>query len=359
MLRLLTALVACTVICSAAARAADDLPSKQPANLEPWQPGSPFKFGKKEKKEDKFRQSLSGVACPATSARPRVCLAVFDEGPEARYLLLDERSYRADDERVVLRPGDGELDGEAAATDGAFYYVTGSHSAKRNSCESNPDSRFVIRFRIDPATGRAARVNGALADYQATGRLWEVMAAHPQLAAFVGEKMCLGTEPPEKAPQLEGRNGVNIEGMTIRDKRLFFGFRGPVKGGVAKILSVAPDALFAGGDASPQVFDVEVGEGRGIRDLLAVSDGILVLAGPDDDDGDVGWIVLRWDPASPGQAKKLAHLDLTGVKKRPCDETVKPEALLVLEDAPPQAYRVLVLSDGLCDGGPLEFALPR
>ena len=62
-----------------------------------------------------------------------------------------------DAEPVVLRASTGELDAEGAATDGRYFYVTGSHSAKRGDCASNPGSRHVIRFRLDPATGRALR----------------------------------------------------------------------------------------------------------------------------------------------------------------------------------------------------------
>ena len=65
------------------------------------------------------------------------CLAAFDEGGEARYLVIKDKAYAIDNERLVVRPDDAELDAEAAATDGAFYYVTGSHSAKRKDCANN------------------------------------------------------------------------------------------------------------------------------------------------------------------------------------------------------------------------------
>jgi hypothetical protein len=41
---------------------------------------------------------------------------------------------------------------------------------------------------------------------------------------------------------------------------------------------------------------MKAGAGRGIRDMLAVPEGVLVLLGPDDDNGkDVGWSVALWD----------------------------------------------------------------
>jgi hypothetical protein len=54
----------------------------------------------------------------------------------------------------------------------------------------------------------------------------------------------------------------------------------------------------------------------------------------------------------------LAVLDFSQVKLRPCDAALKPEAITVLKETP-SAYQLLVLSDGMCDGGPLVFTVPR
>src|SRR3954465_3668239 len=76
----------------------------------PWNASEGFKF---EKKERKTRQSMSGVACPTISSGQHICLAVFDEGTEARYLVIRDNAYTVDNERVILRSGAGELDAEA------------------------------------------------------------------------------------------------------------------------------------------------------------------------------------------------------------------------------------------------------
>jgi hypothetical protein len=355
-----TALLAC------AAGAAPSEPPRIAPQGGPWDAGRGFSF---EHKVKKTRRSLSGIACPANASGQRLCLGAFDEGGEARYFVLGDGRVAPDGERVILRPGKVELDAEAAATDGAFYYVTGSHSAKRSSCASNPDSRHVIRFKVDPATGRGLRTtDGKLAGLEDTGALWALMATLPGLKDHVGEEMCLGGQSPGQppnAPDKAGRQGVNIEGLAIRNGRLFFGFRGPAIDGTAMILSVDADALFKGGDARPKLSTITVGQGRGIRDLLAVSDGILVLAGPDDDKANTAldWVVLRWDGEDSGNAVKqpraLATLDLSHVKLRKCDEELKPEALVVTEDRPGQPYRAIILSDGMCDGGALGFSIPR
>jgi hypothetical protein len=191
------------------------------------------------------------------------------------------------------------------------------------------------------------------------------MSTTPQLQAHVGDSMCLGTEPPRDAPQLTGKRGVNIEGLAVKNGRLFFGFRGPAYHGKAYILAVDADALFSGGEARPTLSTINVGEGRAIRDLLAVSDGVLVLAGPDDDGKNerAGWLVLRWNEQqtlnADGQIKALAVLDLSNVKLRSCDHEPRPEALAITADKPDEPYQALIFSDGMCDGGPLRFPIPR
>lgn len=351
------------LIPSTAETASNDPPIVAPTSG-PWDAGDGFRF---EKEEKKTRRSLSGVACPANASGRRLCLAVFDEGAEARHLTIENKSEVTDNERIVLRTGDIEhieLDAEAAATDDAYYYVTGSHSAKRKECANNPDSRHVIRFRVDPAAGRALRdparpgeATGTLAGYADTPDLWTLMTTVPDLKDHVGDKMCLGSEPPD------GKRGVNIEGLAIMDGRLFFGFRGPARDGQSSILAVDAHALFEGGDANPKLFTITVGRGRGIRDLHAVKDGILVLAGPDDDSGNetVGWVVAHWNGPDVGDdARTLARLDLSRVERRACDDSkIKPEAIAVIGDDPGKAYELIVFSDGLCDGGPLAFTIPR
>ena len=333
----------------------------------PWDSGPGFQFDLKKKQLQKTRQSVSGIACNLNAAQQRICLLAFDEGAEARYATLERQALRIDAEPVVLLGTTDELDAEAAATDGRYFYVAGSHSAKRGDCASNPGSRHVIRFRLDPATGRALRApTGALVDHADSGRLWPLMQAQPELAPYVGERKCLGDEPPDKAPTLAGQQGVNIEGMAVQGGQLYFGFRGPVLDGVARVLAVNAEALFSLQPTSApktSVTRLALGPHRGIRDMVAVKTGVLLLAGPDDSRANqgAGWTVAWWDgKAAAGvvQPRLLAALDLSGVKLRRCDKELKPEAITVLEETP-TAYKLLVLSDGLCDGGPLAFTVPR
>ena len=342
----------------------------------PWNSGAGFGFDLGKKKTLKTRQSVSGMACNLNAQQQRICLIAFDEGVQARYAVISDQRLAPDPEALLLRvaTADVELDAEGMATDGRYFYVTGSHSAKRSDCASNPESRHVIRFRLDPVTGRAMRSPaanpvGGWVDYADTTRLWRIMQAQPALAAYVGERKCLGSEPPPKAPSLTGQQGVNVEGLAVQGGSLYFGFRGPVsagvegEGGVAKVLAVDADALFTDGEPRATVTHIALGAHRGIRDMVAVKNGLLLLAGPDDNatNKSVGWTLAWWDGKSSGQTvvpKVLAALDLSGVKLRGCDEELKPEAITVLRETP-EAYQLLVLSDGMCDGGPLAFTIAR
>ena len=290
----------------------------------------------------KTRRSVSGVACSDRSAELG-CLIVFDEGTQARFAHLAAGAYSALAPHVELQSGVGELDLEAAATDGVWYFAAGSHSVKRKSCAPNPDSRFLARFRVDPNPS-----SGRPKDLQTTSRLWELLSRDKTL----GAGNCLGD------------GGLNIEGMAVKGGRLFFGLRGPARDGSAIVFAVDADALFDGRDARPSTHALPLGPGRGVRDLVAVSDGLLVLAGPDDNPANAGagFVLLFWDGVA-AQPKSLATLSTEGVVRADAvtgcnDKEVKLEALAVLSETP-DLYRVIVLSDGLCDGGPLIFDVAR
>src|SRR5262245_16422351 len=332
--------------------AADDLaPPRVKPESGPWTPTGSFSFEGDDEKVEKLRQALSGIACHDLSSPQHRCLAVFDEGVEARYVTIEDGSYSLDDEKVILATGDGELDAEASATDGKHYYVTGSHSVRRKAnCEANPSSRQVIRIAIDQTTGKARHepADGPVRENDG-GRLWSLMSQSDEFKEHVGK--CLGGTT----------QGVDIEGLAIKDGRLYFGFRGPAKGGIAEILAVDADALFTGGDRS-WITPIKIGKDLGIRDLQAVKDGFLLLIGPDDseENKNKSSIISFWDGGrgDTAEAKPLAELDLTGVKRPICDKKPKPEALAVTEDAPDH-YKIVVLPDGMCDGGPLAFRIER
>ena len=306
-------------------------------------PGFTFPNADKPKK---LRRALSGIACPNELDGPRRCIAVFDEGGEVLYAMIDSMSMMPQPERILLLAGNGELDAEGAARDGNFAYVTGSHSRKRDPCVANPDSRHVYRLALQP-DGRMQSSSPPVGD---RGRLWRLMSASPVLGPFVDK--CLG----------RAGHGINIEGLAARNGQLYFGFREPAQDRTAHILRVAARALFEGGDLAPRLFTLEAGKASGIRDLLAVPEGFLILIGPDDDSKEnIPWWIGFWD-GSDARAditvRQLAELELPVVSGDDCQKEIKPEAMTLLADGP-DFRRVLILSDGMCDGGPLVFRIRK
>ena len=323
----------------------------------------------KRKKQLRVRQSVSGIACALNAKQQRVCLLAFDEGTQGYFARLDGAVLTPVGKPVTLISGDGELDAEAAATDGRYFYVLGSHSPRRSDCSARPESRHVVRFARDPETGRALKpgvvtraINTVMGESAPAGfadstRLWAIMQAQPALAPFVAKGQCMGDN-----------GAVNLEGMAVQGGRLYFGFRGPAVAGAATVLSVDTDALFdptGRADAKAVVSTVALGAHTGIRDMVAVTGGFLLLAGPDDERASqkaVDFSVWFWDGRSAGTqrlpARPLATLDVQRVALRSCDDELKPEAITVLRETA-RSFEVLVLSDGLCDGGPMRFVLPR
>src|SRR5215212_1349665 len=129
---------------------------------------------------------------------------------------------------------------------------------------------------------------------------------------------------------------------------MHLGFRAPVLSGKAFIVSVPVQAVFGSGALTPTVHTIALGPNVGILDLATVSDGILILAGPTQELAGASSLFHFND--STGQVKPVAQL------VEPVDR--KGEGLLVLEENL-EFYRVLVLYDGVADGGPIEYIVPR
>ncbi|WP_165419613.1 DUF3616 domain-containing protein [Rhizobium ruizarguesonis] len=286
-----------------------------------------------------------------------ICLVAFDEGAEARTIAINEAEYEVRKKSIDLGTDDTEMDTEAVAADGAFYYVSGSHADKRDHCEVNEGSHRLVRIAYDPTTGLPLlKSNGKLKDLEDGFDITNVLS--DDLRGSVGK--CLGSD--------EG--GFDIEGMAAYDGRLYFGLRGPTApdetaagaGTVAYVFEAGTSPSLVTQDNARDPFRICVASGRAIRDMASVDGGILLLLGPDDDNRDVGWSIAFWevdesaDRASPIDAVDLGSLDLSEAKRADCDQDVKPEGMAVLSsrsEGTGKAYRLAIFSDGMCDGGPV------
>lgn len=303
--------------------------------------GPPWKVKPAFEKTDKVREAISGAACALTL--PPTCLAVNDEKSYAQFFAIKGRKIVP--HRLIRLVPDGtepgELDIEGVAYDRGFFYVTGSHGAPRDPrAVIDPSRFFIFRFRVNERTGKPRfRFDDDMVDTTAivrTNALREVIKATAEIGPFAEKPL--------------GENGANIEGMAVRDDRIYLGFRGPSVDGRAFILAVNANGVFGNEPMKETVHPIRLGPATGIRDLavLRKDKGMLLLAGPVGESG--VYSVHYWDGQSD-ETKPLANLG--GVPAGG-----KPETLLVLSERA-KHYRVLVLIESIANGNPLEYLILR
>jgi hypothetical protein len=270
--------------------------------------------------------------------------------------------------QILKRDGDGyavirdlplndtgkEIDIEGIACEGDTVYVIGSHSWVRETIKDDKPfdknrAKFaqlhppegdkyardrLFRFRLD-ASGKPFEI--------AETSLRKVLDANPILAPF--------TKVPSK------ENGIDIEGLAVRDGRLYVGFRGPVlRGHYAPILACRFDDPADG----PELMFVQLG-GYGVRDITRVKGGFLILAGAVAE-GDHDVKLYFWDGHDclagerPDGSKRGRCVPLAEVP--PPSKKAKAEGLTVLKEAADH-YEILVVFDGAPGGAPTKYRAPK
>lgn len=312
---------------------------------------SPFgQPGDDEARRLKESEDISALACAdADDAGWRICLLVADDVRYGHFLALQNGVLHlgATLDLVPSRlEGDKvkEMDAEGAAYvrhgSRGYFYVTGSHGAARGDAAYQPGRFRVVRLLYDPASGSVLRA-------QTSDKLAPWFLRFRALKPYA----CRRGHTCKPLDQ----KGANVEGLAEKDGMLFFGFRAPTDLGMAYVLEIAPDALFGRSTARPRLRPVNLGIGCGVRDLVAVKGGFLVLAGLDVSEQpqrSYRSFIHFWD----GRSETVTPLGSLASS----DKGGKPEALLVLSDNPGQAdYSILVLSDGVAGGAPKVYAVPR
>jgi hypothetical protein len=172
----------------------------------------------------------------------------------------------------ALAKRDQETDTEAITYADGYVYVTGSHSARRRLTREDLSVRRnrerLLDVRQEESRNRLYRVpfdshSGKLGKPESID-LTKRLRKDPLLHRFYG------------VPSKE--NGIDIEGLAYRDGRLAVGFRGPVlRDNFVPVMHLDFDR--------PKKYRLSFVrlEGQGIRDLVAVRDGYLILSGPIND----------------------------------------------------------------------------
>jgi hypothetical protein len=271
-----------------------------------------------------------------------------DESHTVQILKRDGDRYRVFGE-VILDDNKKEIDIEGITAEEDIVYVVGSHSRVRKTVkekntfqenrqqillvEREESREWLYRFRID-ADGKGLQ--------RESTTLMPAIEQDPVLKDF--------TRVPSK------ENGVDIEGIAVRDGLLYIGFRGPVlRDNYVPIMTGRFGSPFS--DAS-LVF-VKLG-GRGVRDLTPVRDGFLILAGPVGD-GPGSYQLYFWDGRDclPGQRvpeEKAGRIEL--LSEVATAANAKAEGVAVLEESN-SVYEVLIVFDGVKNGGATRYRVAK
>lgn len=255
-----------------------------------------------------IRESLSSVVrvgphlflgCDETATLERVTDQGGGRFGEHRTYLLSEL--------LDLPAGEDEVDVEGLAWDPPYLWVAGSHSRKRGKVGKEMDydeaseeladvdveeNRYLVaRIPLEMDMGQGGLVPRrkcpdpedpdrtlTAARLKGSGRksvLMRAMEDDPHLHRF------------RKIPGKD--NGLDIEGLAVRDGRVFLGLRGPVLRGWAVVLELHPKESSGAGRLKLKKVDDDGArirkhfldlDGLGVRELTQDGDDLLVLAGP-------------------------------------------------------------------------------
>jgi hypothetical protein len=308
-------------------------------------------------------ENLSGIACLRPRAGgSRECLVVNDENQAAQRTRLSGGVLAPGAAVPLIGPGlpvDArgsapsigcpagqddfeELDGEGVASvpnaegRGGTYYVVGSHGCTRRGAKTRLSTFLLARIPVDG--------EGTLGAPELTWRLTGALRSDDSIGPFFGQALTTG-------------NGLNIEGIAATREELLVGMRAPSVKGQTYIATVQIAALFAPGSSDyagrTNVEPVLLGENAGIRDMTLLPDGrLLILSGPAQEQPEVDYRLWMLDIRTGANRTLtcLGHLE----EVRANNVVVKAEAVAVLsvEDS---SARVLILFDGVRNGGPREY----
>ena len=269
---------------------------------------------------------------------------VADEGAKIQILEKKGRKRYKVVETIALWEEDKEADLEAVATEGKTLYAIGSHSRKRlkvrkklsreenrrrlATLEAEAGRKVVVRWTLDE--------DGKLIDRD-TMHLEDLILNDPILHRFAS------------IPSKE--NGIDIEGLAVRDGRMYVGFRGPVLRG-----NFVPVWILGFGAKDYEVVFLNLG-GHGVRGMAEVEGGFLVLAGPvGDSPGD--YVLYFWDGRDcvPGEGQRACDFDRLGVVETPKGGKAEGVALI---DEQQKGWKVLVVYDSAAEGKPTLFQVDR
>src|SRR5262245_2269248 len=250
-------------------------------------------------------------------------IQVFEPGgDDSFHWIRDERIYTVD------RSHCGNADFEALALEGDRLYVVGSHSFAHKKQDSD-DSYKNNRKRLLEFETTDDRCIGSRTLYQfsidSQARLTDPdNPRRIELAPVLMQSKLLSTF--SAIPSKE--NGIDIEGLAVKDGMLYLGFRGPVlRQNYVPVIRIDPS-----GRREAEFLFVTLG-GRGIRDMVSIDEGFLIIGGPSGDQKDISYNIYHWD----GKDMVRGH-------SRPAGGVAKPLCSLPLENGDAKAEGIAIVS---------------
>ncbi len=220
--------------------------------------------------------------------------------PVAPYIYGKHERFHSTD-FVELFDQESEIDIEGMDYSDGYLWLVGSHSTKRNQPEGKKykkDIQYLSEVEADPNRYILARVpviNGQpVKSYKASDHAEDALTAatlrktgeHNMLMEALTKDEHLGPFIKMGLPSKD--NGLDVEGLAVRGKRIYLGLRGPVLRGRAIILELEIE------ETEPRMLTLkEIGDngeryrkhfvnlnGLGIRELCLHKNNLIILAGP-------------------------------------------------------------------------------
>lgn len=262
---------------------------------------------------------LSGFDCIE-----QACILANDETNSVQTALFDKKNNKINIlAPIILDKKAKELDLEGVAAGNDAFYAVGSHGMSRKSRKYNKDAHSIFSF------------NSRIPYNIKKSSLKSIFMTDEYLSKYYGTKL--------------QKNGLNIEGLTFKDDKLFIGLRAPSYDGSSFIIEVSPEKLFTKNYTIPYlVHKIFYKKGYGIRGMATTSDGILLLmgdAGPKDSNvfspkGE--FKIAIWSDDKVYQLYNLPKKDN------------KPESIFLINENQ-DTYTVGVFRDGVENGSPQNY----
>ncbi|MGY4879352.1 ExeM/NucH family extracellular endonuclease [Vreelandella aquamarina] len=290
---------------------------------EPPEPEEPSEPEEPEEPSEPSEPEAPGLENPSLGLDERYHVGTSDASTA---IAVGERLMLvADDEDQVLRLYDRDADGEPLASvnlndalglndtqeadleavatlDGVQYWLGSHESAQRSML-------FATQVSGDDADTLSIDVQGQFTDLAAQLQTWDANDGHG-----------LGAGAKALA------DGINIEGAAFVGDTLMLGLRAPLDNGMAQVIPVNNVPALVAGDATDAAFGAPLRldmEGRVIRAIEPAGNGsFLVLAGPENDDGEEGFALYHWDGAHA-----VRQVEGPDLNTAPDALTAKPETL--------------------------------